>query len=118
MATINSATSVSSLCKLFFVCMIGYALLGCTQHHSLVPPANPSNKMYGTPAEDGEVIEHQKPASTVFASDLDCDASESQYAPMNFRVGRPTACRPSRIPGSIDSFCDRHDSTGFEGKHP
>lgn len=86
MATIKSATSVSSLCKLFFVCMIGYALLGCTQHHSLVPPANPSNKMYGTPAEDGEVIEHQKPASTVFASDLDCDASESQYAPMNFRV--------------------------------
>ncbi|MEE2730649.1 MAG: polysaccharide biosynthesis/export family protein [Pseudomonadota bacterium] len=61
-------------------------LWGCTQHHALQSPGNPSGKQYGTPEQAGEVLEQAAPASTVFASNLNCQASATQYAPRHYRV--------------------------------
>lgn len=69
------------------ICIV-FAILvsGCSQHHSLLSPANPSHKQYGTPNEDGEAIEQGAIPSKVFASNLDCSSGETRYAPKHYRV--------------------------------
>ncbi|MBA55608.1 MAG: polysaccharide biosynthesis protein [Pseudomonadales bacterium] len=66
--------------------LLCWLLLGCSQYHGLLPPSNPSSKQYGTPGEDGENVQQGAPASTVFASDLNCAASKTRYAPLHYRV--------------------------------
>ena len=57
---------------LLLLLLVSQLIAGCTQHHAIETPKNPSQKLYGTIEEPGENIIHQYHASTVFASDLDC----------------------------------------------
>lgn len=70
--------------------------MGCVQHHGVQPVNNPSEKFYGTPGEAGESVLHQYPASTVFASNLDCGSSEQQYAPVHYRVDQIVSNLPRK----------------------
>lgn len=61
-------------------------LTACTQHHALKTPANPSDKFFGTVDERGENIVHEFPAMPYDDSDLDCQLSQTRYAPNHYRV--------------------------------
>lgn len=67
---------------------LGFILTGCTQHHALKTPDNPSDKFYGTQHESGEEVAHQMPAMNGYQSSLDCGPSHFQYAPAHYRVDK------------------------------
>ena len=84
--TQQSQTGKQDPFLLLLLLLVSQLIAGCTQHHAIETPKNPSKKLYGTIEEPGENIIHQYHASTVFASDLDCSKSHNRYAPVNFRV--------------------------------
>lgn len=82
--------------KSLYVALLCALSLGCVQFDGVESIQNPSQKFYGTPGELGEVIGHQQPASTVFASDLDCSISGERYAPVHYRVDKVISNLPRK----------------------
>ncbi len=76
--------------KLLKLCclLISFGMVSCTQHHALKTPENPSDKFYGNEGGQGEVINHQRPATAEYASNRDCSPSHYQYAPTHYRVDK------------------------------
>lgn len=80
-----------------------FLLAGCTQHHAVIAPKNPSGQFYGTPKDAGNVVIHQQPAATVYATNNACDAQLQNYAPFHYRVDQPLSV------GALQSKTRRED---------
>ena len=73
--------------RIIFLVMLA-TLSSCSQHHALKSPANPSQKFFGTVDETGENIVHEFPAMPYDDSDLNCQQSQTRYAPSHYRVDK------------------------------
>ncbi len=63
---------------------------GCTQHHAVVSPENPSQKLYGTPGAAGDQFRHGEAPTHVYATDIDCSVFADVGAPVNYLADMPT----------------------------
>jgi protein involved in polysaccharide export with SLBB domain len=73
---------------LLILCLVALNA-GCTQHHSLKSPENPSTKFYGTPGEEGDFFRHGEAPTHVYATDLDCTDYLDIGAPANYLADMP-----------------------------
>jgi len=64
-------------------------LLACTQHHALQTPLNPGDQLFGTKDEKGVWVRHKGPVSTVFATNFDCQRTESTATSIHYRADKP-----------------------------
>lgn len=108
---------------------------GCTQHHGLQQPTNPSDKFYGNRSEDGEVVAHLSQQDHVFASNLNCMDADFAYRAPHFRADKPIDSRVLGTqlsgPASLEQIFNRalplsagdmvdvqiEDGDGFSGRY-
>ena len=93
--------------KFLLTLLLVGSLSACTQHHSLVSPENPSNKLYGVPDEAGDSFRHGEAPTTVFTQDLDCSSYMDTGAPVNYWADQP-----------IHTFVNQHTSMSARHKPP
>ena len=93
--------------KLLISMLMLISLCACTQHHSLVSPENPSNKLYGVPDEAGDSFRHGEAPTTVFTQDLDCSGYMDTGAPVNYWADQP-----------IHTFVNQHTAMSARQKPP
>lgn len=104
----------------------------CTQHHALQTPLNPGDQLFGTQGEKGVWVRHQGQVSTVFATNFDCQRTESTATTVHYRADKPVntlntyiEARAERNPFELDMplspgdmlELDIENGDGFNGRY-
>lgn len=71
--------------KIAIFCIVAF-VSGCTQHHAIKSPDNPSDRFFGTPKEHGYNVVQEQPAHGMIDTNLDCTPSHFKHAPAHYRV--------------------------------